>query len=237
MEVLMEKHGLEGYGFYFKILELISLNIEKDNNKEWGFVPSVYSTELLRKKLLMSEKSFQSVLQTCLQLNLLQLIDDKIGCTQILERGDDYLGRIIKTAQSKSPKKLRSRSVKTPYIELELERELEDIIDVSKKRPIVKEKEIKQYERKPLEKQTQLQRIVYHLEDVLKTKITLWPKQAKALSQMLQAGYTETEIIKAIDYMANKDDFYADKGFDLMTVAKTIPNYKAMDRKREEYVS
>jgi len=90
--------------------------------------------------------------------------------------------------------------------------------------------QIKKYERKPPEKQTQLQRIGYFLEDTLKTTIVNWGKQAKALEMMLKAGYTESQIIFAIKYMA-KDEFYEDKGFDLMTVANNIANIKSKMRK------
>ena len=96
------------------------------------------------------------------------------------------------------------------------------------------EKTVKAYERKPLEKQSQLQRICYHLEDALNTNITNWGKQAKGLDMMLKAGYTEDQIKKAINYMANKDEFFADKGFDLMTVANTIPRLKAMASKGKQ---
>lgn len=82
------------------------------------------------------------------------------------------------------------------------------------------------YVRKPPDKQTQLQRICYFLEDILKTSIVNWGKQGKALKMMLKAGYTEEQIIFAIKHMAN-DEFYDDKAFDLMTIANNIDKIKA----------
>jgi phage replication O-like protein O len=96
---------------------------------------------------------------------------------------------------------------------------------------IQSDKEIKPYTRKPVEKQTSLQRICYFLEDELQTSIVNWGKQAKALSMMEKAGYTEEQIKKTILYMAKQDDFFQDKGFDLMTVANNIGLYKARARK------
>lgn len=91
-------------------------------------------------------------------------------------------------------------------------------------------KEIKTYERLPVEKQQPIHRICYHLEDVLHTQIVVWGKQADAMKMMFQAGYTENQIKWTIDQMA-KDDFYQDKGFDLKTVANNIDKYKAKARK------
>ncbi len=87
------------------------------------------------------------------------------------------------------------------------------------------------YKRLPLEKATVVQRLVYHLEDTLKTNIVNWGKQGRAASLMLKAGYTEDQIKKAITYMATKDDFFQDKGFDLTTVSNSISRYKAQANK------
>lgn len=83
----------------------------------------------------------------------------------------------------------------------------------------------------PSEKQLVYRRIVGHLQNVLNIKVTSWDKQCKATKSMLDAGYTELQITKTIDYMANKDEWYSDKGFDMTTVAKQIPLYKAKMRK------
>lgn len=85
-----------------------------------------------------------------------------------------------------------------------------------------------------LEKATLIQRLGYHLEDTLGTTIVNWGKQAEAVKKMTQAGYTEEQIMKTITFMATKDDFFKDKGFDLMTVANQIGRYKAQASKRKE---
>lgn len=86
--------------------------------------------------------------------------------------------------------------------------------------------------KRPLsEEQKQYYRITDHLQKMLNMKITTWAKQFKAIKSIIDVGYTELQIIKTIDYMANKDDFYSDKGFDMTTVAKQISLYKAKMRK------
>lgn len=92
---------------------------------------------------------------------------------------------------------------------------------------IIADKPQSPYKRLEKEKQQPIHRIIYHLEDTLNTKIVNWGKQAKALKMMLSAGYTEDQIKKVITYMVTSDDFFSDKGFDLMTVANNISRYKA----------
>lgn len=132
-----------------------------------------------------------------------------------------------------TPTKHQQNTNKTPLNKNKEVRSKNNIIhaDDKSQRAPTQEKEIKKYERKALEKRTQLERVVYYLEDELQTNIVTWPKQAKALSMMLKAGYTEEQIRGTIHYMATKDDFFRDKGFDLMNVANQISRYKAMGRK------
>ena len=77
-----------------------------------------------------------------------------------------------------------------------------------------------------------LNEVVSFLEETLSTKIVNWGKQAKALSDMLKVGYTKEQIKKTITYMATKDDFFSEKGFDLTTVSNQISRYKAEEVKR-----
>lgn len=98
-------------------------------------------------------------------------------------------------------------------------------------KPQPHEKTVKPYKRLATEKQTVVHRLVYHLEDTLHTQIISWGKQGKAITMALRAGYTEDQIKKAITYMATKDEFFVDKGFDLMTVVNQLPRYRAMVEK------
>jgi hypothetical protein len=84
--------------------------------------------------------------------------------------------------------------------------------------------------RPPLEKQSYIQRIGFHYEDACGTKITNWGKQAKAISNMIRAGFTEDQVNRCVTYMATKHPFYTDKGFDLTTVSNEIVRLKAQER-------
>jgi hypothetical protein len=103
-------------------------------------------------------------------------------------------------------------------------------VSVSKHIP-AHEVQVTAYKRLSIEKATLVQRLVYHLEDTLNTSIVNWGKQGKAVSSMIRAGYTEEQIKKTITYMATKDDFFLDKGFDLTTVSSQISRYKAQSNK------
>jgi len=85
----------------------------------------------------------------------------------------------------------------------------------------------KPFKRLEESKQKLVHRIGYFLEDSLNTKIVNWGKQAKGLDMMLKAGYTEDQIKKIIHYMATQDEFFSEKGFDLMTVANNISRFRA----------
>ena len=89
-----------------------------------------------------------------------------------------------------------------------------------------KDVRVKVYKRLPKENQTMVHRLCYHLEDLLDTKIVNWGKQGSAIKRMIRAGYTEEQIKRTITYMAKNDDFFADKGFDLITVSNAISRYK-----------
>ena len=84
------------------------------------------------------------------------------------------------------------------------------------------------YKRLPLGKQQAVHRLCYYLEDLTDIKIVNWGKQGSSIKRMLRAGFTEDEIKKTIAYMAKGDDFFSDKGFDLVTVSNQIGRYKSM---------
>ena len=96
---------------------------------------------------------------------------------------------------------------------------------------IVEEKKDGVSNRLPIEKQRCVHKCGYLIEDLLNVRIANWGKQARATKMLQKAGYKDEDIIKAIRFMAN-DDFYSEKGFDLMTVVNSID--KVMVRIRED---
>lgn len=69
---------------------------------------------------------------------------------------------------------------------------------------------------------TELARIVSHLNSVRGSNETNWGKAGMAWKLMKKAKYSEEDINRTIDLLA-KDTFWADRGFDLMTVCNQIP--------------
>ncbi len=103
-----------------------------------------------------------------------------------------------------------------------------NILSVAQKVPV----KTNPYQRLPEDKQQEIHRVVYYLEDRLNTTIVNWGKQANAYKMMKLAGYTESQVRYVIDQML-KSDFFIDNGFDLMTVANQIDKYKARDTRRK----
>lgn len=101
-------------------------------------------------------------------------------------------------------------------------------------KPSTKDSSLK---RKRSEKQQVFDRILKHYTEATGTPITNYGKQLKAVSSMLRAEFTEEQIKKAITYMATKDDWYQDKGFDLMTVSNQIVIYKSQAREKKHHAT
>lgn len=110
IEMLTDKHGILGYGIYFRTLELIASAIEESNPEEWGYLPSIYTTQYLAKKLQTSEEALDSVFETCFELGLLETKDGNIYCSKVLERCDDYTQRLLK----QNEKKVGTKSEQSP---------------------------------------------------------------------------------------------------------------------------
>lgn len=105
IKLLKRRHGALGYAVYFQILELIGDNLQKDNQKEWGYLPKEYyeNMDLLVEELgITSLEELASILDTCFSLGLLDSLNNGIYCEKILERCDDYTDRLLKSVGTKS---------------------------------------------------------------------------------------------------------------------------------------
>lgn len=110
IEMLTDKHGIVGYGVYFRVLELVALAIDESNPEEWGYLPSIYTTDYLAKKLQTDKETLENILSTCHDLELLEYTDKKVYCPKILERCDDYTQRLLK----QTPNKVGTKSEESP---------------------------------------------------------------------------------------------------------------------------
>ncbi len=247
IKLLRKKFGAEGLWVYFEINRLIALNVS-DDIIEWGYLAKEYTDhlELLAEEVCVDTvQKLHSICEECVTLGLLYRNGTRILNPKILLRADRYTEQKAKenslNLEEYVQKLYRICTESTPRRE-EKRREKkrkEEKIDAGDERrqSSQEEKKEKTWERIPPDKQTKVQRLVYHLEDTLHTKITNWGKQGEAVKLMEKAGYTEEQIKKAITYMATKDDFFRDKGFDLMTVTNAIPRLKAESEKRRAYAT
>ncbi len=110
IEMLTDKHGIVGYGVYFRTLELIASAIDESNQDEWGYLPAIYTSQYLAKKLQVSEEDLENILATCYELKLLELQEGNVFCQKVLERCDDYTQRLL----NQSKKKVGTKSEESP---------------------------------------------------------------------------------------------------------------------------
>lgn len=203
LEMLIDRHGLLGYGFYFKHLELIASNIKEGNKEEWGYIPSEYTTEFLSRKFGISVEDYTTLLKSCLEFNLFQLINEKIYCESILDRGDDYLGRMVKNKAKKTPKKKRSNSVVATFnvgtIEEEKEEEKEREEDISITNVMVKT----QFGNQDVNEILTYFKEQFHLE-----VLDLSEKRNRYAASNLLRKYKGVQTVKALIDMAAIDDFW-----------------------------
>jgi len=143
---------------------------------------------------------------------------DRIQSSTLPIYNEDVSDNVGQVTDNDGVSKVKLSKVKLSSIVSDEPKPLSNPVPGEKKEPGV---------RLPPEKQNIIHRLVYHLEDTLNTRITNWGKQGEAVKLMTTAGYTEEQIKKTITHMATKDEFYRDKGFDLMTVSNQIPLLKA----------
>lgn len=90
LKKLVKKFGVEGYGVYFSLLEIIADNIKTDNCWEWGFVDKEHDLETLADEVGVSVEKLAEILSYANEINLLYKIDGRLCCPQLLSRLDRY---------------------------------------------------------------------------------------------------------------------------------------------------
>ncbi len=96
IKLLKAKFGAEGYGVYFQLLEVIAENIKNTNFEEWGLVDDLHSVDTLAMESGVSPDKLRSILSYCNEIKLLQRIDGRLACPQLLDRVDEYAKRYVK---------------------------------------------------------------------------------------------------------------------------------------------
>ena len=153
------------------------------------------------------------MLQTCVGLNLFVVKNDRIYCSQILERCDDYIARVRRSPKSKRKYKQSTKLVRTKSevsTTLEEEREVEEEQD---KKKILKEK---------------VSLFLDTWNESYKTKYS----NVNAISSNYEywlSVYEQDQILKAVQ-KSRFDQYWCDKLKPDMFLRKLTPQRESVDR-------
>ena len=89
---LIEIHGLKGYGFYWRLIEIISSQMDESDKFSCS-----YSVQKWAKNVDLRPTSFNRMLETCTKLNLFSIETREelltINCPTLLRMRDEYTKR------------------------------------------------------------------------------------------------------------------------------------------------
>lgn len=102
IKLLKQRHGAEGYGVYFQLVEIIGDNFDTNNTKEWGFVESSHTIETLAIECGVSPDKLRTILQTCDEIGLFSQKKGKLYCKSIKKRIDEYTRKAQKSSSEVS---------------------------------------------------------------------------------------------------------------------------------------
>lgn len=114
IEMLKEKHGVAGYGVYFQLVELIASAVDKDNVNDWGYLPDVYSMDYLAKKFCVELNLLQEILDTCIILKLIEKRKERIFCTKVLDRCDEFIEKVKRSLSGEKKESNGNKSGSNP---------------------------------------------------------------------------------------------------------------------------
>lgn len=125
---LEDLSGLEGYGFYFKVLEIIAENVD-ESDKDFA----EYSVSAWSKKLNILPNKFKKLVENCVKTELF-LVEKRVKTDKKLSKNSLESYKII------SPNILKFRDNHTKNLQVtcqqekEIEKEIEKETDTDKKR-------------------------------------------------------------------------------------------------------
>lgn len=114
IEMLKEKHGVAGYGVYFQLVELIASAVDKENVEDWGYLPDVYSMDYLAKKFCVDVNLLQEILDTCISLKLIEKRKERIFCTKVLDRCDEFIEKVKRSMSGEKKESNGNKSGSNP---------------------------------------------------------------------------------------------------------------------------
>ena len=102
IKLLKAKHGAEGYGVYFQLVEIVADNFSADNISSWGYVDPNHTIETLAIESGVSPDKLRTILNTCDEVGLFEQKRGKLYCKSLLKRLDDYARKAKKARGDKS---------------------------------------------------------------------------------------------------------------------------------------
>jgi hypothetical protein len=96
IKLVRKQFGLEGYGMYFALLEVIGKAIDKGNIYEWGYVDKLHTVETLAEEIGADIEKLREFLLFSNKIGLLKKQKGRLYCKGILKRLDEYAEKIAK---------------------------------------------------------------------------------------------------------------------------------------------
>ncbi|MEY2702799.1 MAG: hypothetical protein RLY43_1437 [Bacteroidota bacterium] len=186
IEKLIAKHSILGYGIYFAIVEIIAQRLESNNPK----LEMEHDTELLSFKFHTAEEKINEVINTLINLNLLQKTENGIACYKLINRLDNTLSQNIEI------RKLLANFQENNKINKLLCNNNKEIKEIEKQNTEMKDKNMLSSE--DILKTDALCVITYFQEVCKLKQFKSTPERIKVVSTCLKKGRTIDDIKKAI---------------------------------------
>lgn len=119
IQLLRQKYGLEGYGLYFAVLEIIARRMDADNLEDWGYLDKFQSSEMIAQEVNIDVKICKEIIAFCIKIELFELRENRLFCKNILKRLDDYARKVeaknpikpdVTTMSGQKPANVRTKS-------------------------------------------------------------------------------------------------------------------------------
>lgn len=93
-KLIKAKFGIEGYGIYLSLLEVIGETIEQDNHKDWGHVDQMHDINTLADECCVSVEKLKNFLVFCDEKGIFEKHKGRLFSRLILRRLDEWAERI-----------------------------------------------------------------------------------------------------------------------------------------------
>lgn len=89
-KLIKRKFGLEGYGIWNCLIEIIGENIERNNIEEWGYVSKGQTMQSLADNIGCSLEKFKEFVKFCDDNLILEKKNGRLFCADMLNRMSEY---------------------------------------------------------------------------------------------------------------------------------------------------